>query len=83
MSMFKYIIWAIILYLLIRFVFNFLLPVIRASMQMRQQMKAFQDKMNQQNQFTNEESRQYNGNGSTKQPDKSKASDYIDFEEVK
>lgn len=81
MSMFKYIIWAIILYLLIRFVFNFLIPVIRASMQMRQQMKAFQDKMNQQNQFTNEESRQYNG--SPKQQNKSKTSDYIDFEEVK
>ncbi len=77
--MFKYIIWAIVFYCMIRFIFNFLIPVIRASRRMRQQMRAFQNNMQQQ-QFQEKE----NAFTSRQQhPGKTTAGDYIDFEEVK
>jgi hypothetical protein len=80
--MFKYVIWAIVIYCLIRFIFNFVIPVIRAARQMKNQVKDFQDKMG---------SQQFQGNVQDEQPTQSprhhspkpKSEDYIDFEEVK
>jgi len=77
--MFKYIIWAIIFYLLIRFIFNFIIPVFIATRRMKAQVKEFQEKMNQQNHFQSANS---NPEPQRTQPEKPKG-DYIDFEEVR
>lgn len=80
--MLKYIFWGLVIYFLVRFVVNFLIPVIRAGRQMREQVKDFQEKMNQQAQFqgTAGESAQTH---TQKKENKAKAGDYIDFEEIK
>ena len=72
--MFKYLFWAIALYILIRFIFNFVIPVFRATRQMKSQMRDFQSRMQHQEQ---EEFQQ--------KPTRTevKKGDYIDFEEVK
>lgn len=87
--MFKYIVWAIIIYCLVRFIFNFLIPVIRAARQMKGQMKDFQDRMGSQQyqENVNEQGFQQNtaqqSNHAKRTTPQPKAGDYIDFEEVK
>lgn len=73
--MFKYLFWAIAIYFLVRFIFNFVIPVYRATRQMKGQVREFQERMQ----------------GQTPPPDfeqqqakpKVKEGDYIDFEEIK
>lgn len=76
--MVKYIFWTIVIYFLIRFIFNFLVPVFRATRQMRSQVRDFQNKMEEEQNFRS-------GANNTANPDhKSTArKDYIDFEEIK
>jgi len=72
---------AIVLYLLYRFVFNFLLPVVRTTRQVRQQFRNMQEGMggNEQQHFTTGEQKQQRpATGS-----KPLKGDYIDFEEIK
>jgi hypothetical protein len=76
--LFRYIIWTIIFYLLIRFIFNFIIPLFRASRQMREQIRSFQQKQPQ-DQF---EANPAPKATETRQPKKAKG-DYIDFEELK
>jgi hypothetical protein len=78
--MLKYIFWGLVIYFLVRFVVNFLIPVVRAGRQMREQVKDFQDKMNQQTQFQGNAG---TGSQAPKQENRAKAGDYIDFEEIK
>jgi hypothetical protein len=78
--MLQYIFWGIVLYLAIRFIFNFVIPIFRATRQMRSQMKDFQAKM--------QEQQQQQGSTSTfekaeRPKDKVKREDYIDFEEIR
>ena len=47
MRMLKYIFWSVVIYFLVRFVVNFVIPIVRAGRQMRAQVKEFQEKMNQ------------------------------------
>ena len=73
--MLRYIIWTFIFYWLFRFIFNFLVPVFRATSQMKQKVREFQ-------------SAQSNHASSTPPPgpqpqQKPAKGDYIDFEEVK
>ena len=72
---------AIVLYLLYRFIFNFVLPVVKTTRQVRQQFRNMQEG-NGQNAGGN-----YNaGPQQPRQEQKPKqppAGDYIDFEEVK
>ena len=80
MRMLKYIFWSVVIYFLVRFVVNFLIPVVRAGRQMRAQVREFQEKMNQDASFQ--------GNGAApqepqQQERKEKVGDYIDFEEIK
>lgn len=67
---------ALLIYFLYRFIFNFLIPVGRATREMKQKMNEFQSRMQQQQGF-----------GPTPEPvkesPKKKNDDYIDFEEVK
>ena len=76
--MFTYLFWAIGLYILIRFVFNFVIPVFRATRQMKSQMKDFQNRMQ------NHQEQDYEHSKERQQSKPSvKQGDYIDFEEIK
>ncbi|MBL7697043.1 MAG: hypothetical protein JNK79_02755 [Chitinophagaceae bacterium] len=74
----KYIFWGIVIYFFVRFVFNFLIPLFRATRQMRDQVKDFQSRMEEQQNFQRTAAQQ-------QQQAKPKVSkeDYIDFEEIK
>jgi hypothetical protein len=78
MPMFKYVIWAIVFYILIRFIFNFVIPVFRATRRMKAQVREFQEKMNEQS-F---QSANPNPASEKRAPEKQEG-DYIDFEEVR
>jgi hypothetical protein len=75
---------AIVFYLLYRFVFHFLLPIVRTTRHVREQFRNMQGGMNQQQQQTRTETppqqpRPSERHSSPRGPDE----DYIDFEEVK
>jgi hypothetical protein len=87
---------AIVVYLLYRFVFNFLLPVFRATRQVREQFRNMQGPANDvggssqpgsarpgssQRPFSGDASS--SGQTGNKRPSKPPAEDYIDFEEIK
>jgi hypothetical protein len=75
--MIRILIWIIVLYGLYRLIFNFIIPVLRVSHRMRQQVKDYNNHMqNQQQQQT-----QYSSE--TEKKSGAKTGDYIDFEEVK
>ena len=74
--MFKYLFWAIAIYFLVRFIFNFIIPVYRATRQMRGQVREFQERMHEQH-SEQEEFQQKQANPKVKE------GDYIDFEEIK
>ena len=70
----------IVFYLLYRFVFNFLVPVLRTTRHVRQQFRNMRDGMGEQPQAQQQTaSRPQERHSSTRGP----AEDYIDFEEVK
>ena len=70
----------IVFYLLYQFVFNFLVPVLRTTRQVRQQFRNMRDGMGEQPQAQQQQtSRPQERHSSTRGP----AEDYIDFEEVK
>ena len=79
--MFRYLFWAIGLYILIRFIFNFVIPVYRATRQMKGQMRDFQSRMHQDHQTS--QNFQESGNAQKQAKSTVKEGDYIDFEEVK
>ena len=70
---------AIVLYVLYRFVFNFVVPIARTTRQVRQQFRNMQEMHERQD--------PYQGQGGQAQPKKpssgNKAGEYIDFEEIK
>jgi hypothetical protein len=87
---------AIVVYLLYRFVFNFLLPVFRATRQVREQFRNMQGPANDvggssQRPFSADPSRPGQvdsaggrpGQAANKRSSKPPAEDYIDFEEIK
>ena len=78
MPMFKYLFWAIGLYILIRFIFNFVIPVYRATRQMKGQMRDFQSRMQQ-----GQEGFEQNADAQKSAKSQVKREDYIDFEEIK
>ena len=78
MSITRILLFALLAYFLYKFVFHFLVPVIRVSSRMKRQVREFQRQAN--SQFENSQK----DNISPKQtPPKEKAGDYIDFEEIK
>ncbi|HXO73794.1 MAG TPA: hypothetical protein VN824_01165 [Puia sp.] len=74
---------AIVLYLLYRFVFNFLLPVVRTTRQVRQQFRNMQEGMGEQQSFNGGERVQSQQKQQQRPAQKPPAGDYIDFEEIK
>jgi hypothetical protein len=77
--MLTYIFWAIVAYLAIRFIFNFVIPVFRATKQMRNQVKDFHAKMQEQQQAAGTSYQHHD----EAQRQKVNKGEYIDFEEVK
>jgi hypothetical protein len=77
--MFKYLFWAIAFYLIIRFIFNFVIPVFRATRQMKSQMREFQERMHGQQ----PEDGFAQPPSAEKHHEPIKKGDYIDFEEIK
>ena len=75
----RVIIWVLLAYFAYKFIVDFLLPVLKVSRRMRQQMKEFQQRAEQQQPPVEQETNA-NKNSSTA---KSKAGEYIDFEEVR
>jgi hypothetical protein len=73
---------AIVLYLLYRFVFNFLLPVVRTTRQVRQQFRNMQEGMGGE-QFNGGERVQTQKKQERPGGGKPPKEDYIDFEEIK
>ena len=77
--MLQYIFWTIVIYLLFRFIFNFVVPVIRVGRQMRRQMNDFHQNMHSQQQPQGN----YSDQKDAEQKPRKRSEDYIDFEEVK
>ncbi len=74
--MLKFIIFLVVIYLFVKLLFNFILPITRATAEVKSKIKAMQDE---------ELNRQGPGVRETQQTvtPKTKEADYIDFEEVK
>lgn len=91
-AMLKTVLLLLLAYIAYRFIFGFLIPVTRATRQVRRQFKAAQEQMDAQmraqQQYPGAGGQQFQGPGSFSQADPSRAdkpqkSDYIDFEEIK
>ncbi len=91
--MFSFIVGTILIYFLIRFVFNFLIPLFRVTRQMKDQVKDFNSRMAGRGQYqtnggeydpTGHAFRREQERAAPKKPAaKPKAGDYIDFEEIR
>lgn len=82
--MIPFLLWSIVLYLLFRFIFNFLIPLITATRQIRTKMKDMQGNV----QDFQERNANQPFNDKREQPPQdyktnSSKGDYIDFEEIK
>jgi hypothetical protein len=85
MSIARVLLYILLAYFLYKFVFNFLVPIVKMSWRVRRQVKEFQRQYQQQQDPPEQNESSTNrqstaGNGATLKP---KAGDYIDFEEVK
>ena len=77
--MLRYLLFGLLIYFLYRFIFNFVVPVTRATRDMKKKMTEFQNRMQeQQNGF-----RQQTAEPVKQQSGKAAEADYIEFEEVK
>jgi len=91
--MVSFIVGTILIYFLIRFVFNFLIPLFRVASRMKSQVRDFNERMGGGGQFRpgagnpgGGDPEYYSGQGGAmpKRPAaKPKAGDYIDFEEIR
>jgi hypothetical protein len=84
MNIFKLLFELFIFYILYKLVFDFIIPVYRASKRMKDQVGQMQQKMQEQQQRQNFPEENFVKNDSSKAaPGKSAAKDYIEFEELK
>ncbi|OQP45740.1 hypothetical protein [Niastella populi] len=85
MSITRILLYILLAYFLYKFVFNFLVPIIKVSWRVRSQVKEFQRRQQQQDPL---QQQQQAGSGRPSSGDnptatKPKSGEYIDFEEVK
>ncbi|MEN9686456.1 MAG: hypothetical protein RLZZ28_2242 [Bacteroidota bacterium] len=77
--MFKIIVWGFLLYMLYKFVFELLIPVSKATSQVKDKIREMQEQQNAR--------QQYQQTATPQQPDqnnpKPRKDDYIEFEELK
>jgi hypothetical protein len=77
--MLRYVFYGLLVYLSIRFVFNFLIPMVKTARQVRRQFEEVKNRMQDQvpDPFTGQQPQ------SQKSAEKISKDDYLDFEEVK
>jgi hypothetical protein len=80
--MFRAIFELFVLYLVYKFIFDFIIPVYSTTKQVKKQFGEMHQKMNEMNRQQQQQSSQYNSTAKTP-PSKPKTDDYIDYEEVK
>lgn len=80
----KLILYGILLYLLYKFVFELVIPVSKATTQVKDKLKEMQEQqLRQQQQYQQQQAQAAQAQAQQAKQADSKASDYIDFEEVK
>lgn len=77
----KLIIYGFLFYLLYRFITNLVVPVGKATQQMKQQMQQMQEMQNRQEAYQRQQAAEQVTQKST--PTNAQGGDYIEFEEVK
>lgn len=77
----QYFLWALLAYFIYRFVFNFIIPVVRASRDIKRQVNEFKTRM--QSEQEPYQQRDYTPSPTPKSGNTSKAGDYIEFEEIR
>ncbi|TAF53932.1 MAG: hypothetical protein EAZ62_04095 [Sphingobacteriia bacterium] len=86
--MFKILLWGILIYFLYRFIFELVVPVSKATVNMRKAMAEMQRRQaemqqNQSQQGPASNAKPFTTQERSGQPPAGKSTDYIDFEEVK
>lgn len=76
MNIFRIVAELFLIYLLYKFIFDFIIPIYESSKKIRKQFGEMQEKMD--NDIKN-----YQGHSGPTQPAPKKEGDYIDFEEIK
>jgi hypothetical protein len=79
--MFRALVYVFLIYLGYQFIFNFLIPIFKTTQQVKKDVRAMHDRMNE---FS--KTQQRSSSPQSKSPNKSSkepAGDYIDFEDVK
>ncbi|MFN4313912.1 MAG: hypothetical protein ACK4E0_06450 [Chitinophagaceae bacterium] len=79
--MLKYILYALLIWFLYNLIFRFIIPVYRASRNMRQQFRQMQERMQQQQQQAGQQ--QQPTEKTSRASGKPASGDYLDFEEIK
>ena len=79
----RYVWYALLAYLLYRFVFGFLIPVFRTTRQVKKQFRDMQEKMNEFARQREDVFQQHQAGEAPKQQQQAPPGDYIDFEEIK
>ncbi len=80
----QYILYALLAWFLYNLIFRFIIPVYRASRQMRKQFRQVQERMQQQQQqYQQQQQASTNTQQQQNKATKVSSDDYIDFEEVK
>jgi hypothetical protein len=77
--MFRALLYFFLVYLAYRFVFNFLVPVYKATQQVKKGFRDMHDRMNSQQDANSSSYQQSQSPNNSEKP----AGDYIDFEEIK
>ena len=77
--LFKFIIYAIVVYFLVRFIFNFLVPVLRFRRSAKSRFREMNDFFEQQNQQTHNSTK---GSKKSFKKERKLEGEYIDYEEV-
>lgn len=83
MNILKLLFELFLFYMLYKLVFDFIIPVYRASKRMKDQVGQMQQKMQEQQQRQQRQPKETVVVNSASTPKKTSGSDYIDFEEVK
>ena len=83
MNIFKLIGELVVIYILYKFIFGFIIPLYTASKQMKGKMTEMQERMQAQQRAQAEQQRQQQKPQPPKASEKISKDDYIDYEEVK
>ena len=73
----------VVIYILYKLIFSFIIPLYNAGKQMKGKMSEMQERMQQQQRAQGEQQRQQPPTQAAKEPIKISKDDYIDYEEVK